>query len=83
MRYAFELSPDIAGATDKGQTVLHAALTGTLQNSTAPEICEVIEFLVSKGADLNAADASGKRPIALAGPVDGAADLLKKPAHLL
>jgi ankyrin repeat protein len=78
VRYAYELAPDIKAATDRGQTVLHAALTGTIQSSTPEEICAVIDFLASKGADLTAADASGKKPIALAGPVDGAVDLLKK-----
>ena len=57
---------------------MHAALTGTIQSSTPEDICAVITFLASKGADLSAADATGKKPIALAGPVDGAADLLTK-----
>jgi cytohesin len=78
VRYAFELAPDIAGATDKGQTAVHAALTGTLANSTPEEICGVIEFLAGKGADLTAADASGKKPVAMAGSIDGASDLIKK-----
>ena len=78
VRYAFELVPDITGATERGQTAVHAALTGTLTNSTPEEICAVIEFLASKGADLTAADASGKKPLTLAPPIDGAADLLTK-----
>jgi hypothetical protein len=78
VQYAYELAPDIKAVTERKQTVLHAALTGTIQSSTPEDICAVITFLASKGADLSAADASGKKPIALAGPVDGAADLLTK-----
>jgi hypothetical protein len=78
VQYAYELAPDLTSATDRGQTVVHAALTGTVQTSTPEEICSVIQFLAGKGADLTAADASGRKPIALAGSIDGAADLLTK-----
>jgi ankyrin repeat protein len=78
VKYAYELAPDIAAVTERGQTAVHAALTGTIQVSTPEDICAVIEFLAGKGADLKASDATGRKPIALAGPVDGAVDLLKK-----
>jgi uncharacterized protein len=78
VRYAYELFPDIKSTTDRGQTALHAALTGTLQNSTPEDIYAVIEFLAAKGADLTAADGGGRRPLPLAVQVDGAADLLEK-----
>jgi len=78
VKYAYELCPDIAAATERGQTAVHAALTGTMQISTPEDICAVIQFLAEKGADLSAADATGKKPLALAAAVDGAADLIKK-----
>jgi ankyrin repeat protein len=78
VQYAFEIAPDVKSATEKGTTVLHAALTNTAAVSTPEDICAVIQFLAEKGADLNAADASGKTPLILAGPVDGAAALIQK-----
>jgi ankyrin repeat protein len=78
VKYAYELVPDIAAVTANKQTVMHTALAGTLQNSTPLDICVVIEFLAEKGADLGAADASGKTPLTLAVPIDGATALITK-----
>ena len=78
VKFAYELYPDVAAVTERGQTAVHAALTGTLQVSTPEDICAVIEFLAGKGADLTVGDATGRKPLALAAAVDGAADLIKK-----
>jgi uncharacterized protein len=78
VQYAYELSPDIAAVTTGKQTVIHAALAGTLQNSTPQDICSVIIFLADKGADVTAADATGKTPQTLAVPIDGAGALIAK-----
>lgn len=78
VRYAFELDPEIAAVNANKQTVMHTALAGSLQNSTPLDICIVIEFLAEKGADLNAADATGKTPLVLAVPIDGAGALITK-----
>ena len=78
VKYAYELCPDIAAVTERGQNAVHAALTGTLQVSTPEDICAVIEFLAAKGADLTAGDAPSRKPLALAASIDGAADLIRK-----
>lgn len=78
VRYAYELVPDIAAVTANKQTAMHSALAGTLQNSTPLDICVVIQFLAEKGADLTAADATGKTPLTLAVPIDGASALITK-----
>lgn len=78
VRYAYELVPDITAVTTNKQTVMHTALAGTLQNSTPLDICVVVEFLAEKGADLAAADATGKTPLTLAVPIDGASALITK-----
>jgi hypothetical protein len=57
---------------------MHAAVTGSMQSSTQPEICKVVQFLADKGADLDALDAGGRTPIMVADilPIDKAVDLL-------
>jgi hypothetical protein len=66
--------------TETGTTLMHAAVTGTMQNSTQVEICKVIQFLADKGAPLDEKDARGRTPIAVANvlPIDYAVDLLTK-----
>ncbi len=80
VRYAYELSPEIAAVTDRKTTVMHAAVTGSMQNSTQPEICKVVQFLADKGADLDAVDGRGRTPITVANglPIDNAVELLTK-----
>jgi hypothetical protein len=53
-------------------------VAGTMQNSTQPEICKVIQFLADKGAPLDEKDARGRTPIDIADglPIDKAVDLL-------
>jgi hypothetical protein len=57
---------------------MHAAVTGTLANSTQPEICEVIRFLAEKGAKLDERDGRGRTPIDIADvlPIDKGVELL-------
>jgi uncharacterized protein len=80
VRYAYELSPEIGAVTDRKSTVMHSAVTGSMQNSTQPEICKVVQFLADKGADLDAVDARGRTPITVANglPIDNAVELLTK-----
>jgi ankyrin repeat protein len=78
VRYAYELDPDIKAVNDRKSTVMHASVLGSMQNSTQPEVCKVVQFLAEKGADLDLADANGRTPIMIADllPIDKAVDLL-------
>ena len=78
VQYAYELDPEIKAVTDTKSTVIHAAVTFTMTNSTQPEICRVIQFLADKGAALDEKDARGRTPIEIADrlPIDKAVDLL-------
>ncbi len=80
VKYAYELDPDVTAVTDRKSTVMHAAVTGSMQTSTQPEICKVIQFLADKGAELDAVDGRGRTPITIANvaPIDNAVDLLVK-----
>jgi uncharacterized protein len=80
VKYAYELSPDINAVTERKSTVMHAAVTGSMQSSTQPEICKVIQFLADKGAELDALDGRGRTPITTANvlPIDTAVTLLAK-----
>lgn len=80
VQYAYELAPDVKAVTDRKSTVMHAAVTGSMQNSTQPEVCKVIRFLAEKGADLDDVDARGRTPLAIADflPIDQAVELLTK-----
>ncbi len=80
VEYAYELDPDVTATTTRKSTVMHAAVTGTLQLSTQPEICEVIKFLASKGADVDPEDINGRTPIVIANflPIDKAVTLMTK-----
>jgi hypothetical protein len=59
---------------------MHAAVTGSMQSSTQPEICNVIQFLADKGAELDALDGRGRTPMTTANvlPIDTAVTLLAK-----
>ena len=80
VKYAYELDPDVKAITTRKTTVMHAAVTGTLQVSTQANICEVIRFLASKGADLDAEDVNGRTPMTIANflPIDQAVTLMTK-----
>jgi ankyrin repeat protein len=78
VRYAYELDPDVKAMNAANSTVMHASVAGTMQNSTQPEICKVIQFLADKGAPLDEKDVRGRTPIDIADglPIDKAVDLL-------
>jgi ankyrin repeat protein len=59
---------------------MHAAVTGSLNNSTQVEVCKVVQFLADKGADLDAVDANGRTALSIADviPIDYAVELLTK-----
>jgi ankyrin repeat protein len=80
VKYAYELAPDINAVNSQKSTVIHQAVTGSLQNSTQPEVCKVIQFLADKGAALDELDGRGRTPITIANvlPIDNAVDLLAK-----
>jgi hypothetical protein len=80
VNYAYELDPEIHAVTDRKTTVMHAAVTGSMQTSTQPEICKVIQFLADKGAELDELDANNRTPITVANvlPIDQAVELLDK-----
>jgi hypothetical protein len=80
VKYAYELDPDVAAVTTRKGTVMHAAVTGTLQISTQDEICDVIRFLASKGADVDPEDVNGRTPIVIANflPIDKAVTLMNQ-----
>lgn len=81
VQYAYELSPDLKALTETKQTAVHAAVSAPLSNSSPAEICKVIQFLADKGADVDAADASGRTPLGAARGVAGlenAVELLTK-----
>lgn len=78
VKYAYELDPDVASVTSSGNQVMHSAVTGTGAIATQDEICDVIRFLLSKGADPDPVNKQGRTPIAIADvlPIDKAVDLL-------
>ena len=81
VQYAWELDPDaVKAVTDTKAAVMHASVSGSMQTSTQPEICKVVQFLADKGAELDPVDANGRTPIIIADvlPIDTAVDLLTK-----
>jgi len=78
VKYAYELDPEINAVTDAGDNAVHASVTGSIRNSTQPEIAKVVQFLADKGADLDVKDARGRTPIAIADilPLDTVVELL-------
>jgi len=81
VQYAYELDPSaIKAVTDSKAAVMHASVSGSMQSSTQPEICKVVQFLADKGAELDPVDNNGRTPIIIADvlPIDMAVDLLTK-----
>jgi cytohesin len=80
VQYAYELDKRVDAVTTSGSTAMHSSVTGTMANSTQPEICKVIQFLADKGVPLDTKDARGRTPIAIADPlpIDLAEELLTK-----
>jgi ankyrin repeat protein len=81
VEYAYSLDPEsIKAQTDTKSEVMHASVNGSMQLSTQPEICKVVQFLADKGATLDPVDANGRTPIIIADvlPIDDAVALLTK-----
>jgi ankyrin repeat protein len=79
VKYAYQFDQDVKAATDNGDTIMHAAVTGTLgANATQADICEVIQFLADKGVPLDEKNARGRTPIDVAdvAPIDKAVELM-------
>jgi uncharacterized protein len=78
VKYAFELDPHVDFLTENKATVMHSAVA--LGQRTQPQVCEIIQFLIDRGAALDEMDAAGQTPLSLADylPVDLAVDLLTK-----
>ena len=77
VKYAYELDPRAVAVNERGQTPMHAAVSGGVQR-TQDEICEVIQFLADRGAALDEIDAAGRTAITIAdvAPIDKAVELL-------
>ena len=79
VKYAYELDPDVdVVTTGTGNTIMHVAVG--LGGRTQPEVVEVMQFLIDRGAKVDEMNAANRTPIALADglPVDLAVDLLTK-----
>ena len=78
-KYAYELDPEVGLVTNpSGNTIMHIVVA--LNGRTQPEVVELMQFLIDRGAKLDEMNAAGRTPIALADgqPVDLAVDLLTK-----
>ena len=79
LKYAYGLDPDVSIVTEPaGNTIMHVVVA--LNGRTQPEVVELMQFLIDRGAKLDEMNAAGRTPIALADgqPVDLAVDLLTK-----
>jgi ankyrin repeat protein len=78
VKYAFTFDPDTKVVTDRGMTLMHQAVSGTMATATQLDICEVVQFIADKGAPLDERDARGRTPIDVANvlPIDKAVDLM-------
>jgi ankyrin repeat protein len=79
LKYAYELDPDVSVVTAPARnTIMHVVVS--LNGRTQPEVVELMQFLIERGARLDELNAAGRTPIAIADgqPVDLAVDLLTK-----
>src|ERR1017187_4903089 len=79
VKYAYQFDQDVKAATDTGDTLMHAAVTGTLgKGTTQKDICEVVQFLNDIHAPLDEKNARGRTPIDVANgpPIDDAVTLI-------
>jgi ankyrin repeat protein len=79
LKHAYELDPDVSVVTTPaGNTIMHVVVA--LNGRTQPEVVELMQFLIDKGAKLDELNAAGRTPISIADgqPVDLAVDLLTK-----
>ena len=89
LKYAYELDPDVtAVTTPAGNTVMHVVVA--LNGRTQPEVVELMQFLVDRGAkldEMNAAgphsDCAGRRPAGRprGGPADKTAHRARREAE--
>ena len=79
VKYAYQFDQDVKAATDSGDTLVHAAVSGTLgKGTTQKDICEVVQFLGDIHAPLDEKNARGRTPIDVANgpPIDEAVTLI-------
>jgi ankyrin repeat protein len=79
VKYAYQFDQEVKAATDTGDTITHAAVSGTLgPTATQQDICEVIQFLFDKGSPIDEKNARGRTPMDIADilPIDKAVDLM-------
>ena len=79
VKYAYRFDQDMKAVTATGDTIAHAAVTGTLgPTATQADICEVIQFLFDKGAPIDEKNARGRTPMDIADilPIDKAVGLM-------
>ena len=64
-RWFAEGDRDVNDTTNSGLTLLHAAVVGTKTHDKSPGQCEMIRFLLAKGADVNKVteDEFGRTPL--------------------
>jgi ankyrin repeat protein len=79
VKYAYQFDKDVTVATNTGDTLVHAAVSGTLgPTATQKDICEVIQYLNDIHAPLDEKNARGRTPIDVANgpPIDEAVTLI-------
>jgi len=62
-RYAYQFDQDVKAVDDEGDTAMHAAVSGSWQMATQPEITELVQFLADKDVPLDELDRKGRTPI--------------------
>ena len=92
VKLAYRYDKDVKATTESGDTIVHAAVSGTLgPNATQTDICEVIVYLNEIGAPLDEKNGRGRTPMDVANvlPIDKAVTLMsdlivksgKQPVH--
>ena len=78
LTYAYSLDPNVDVVTTTGNTIMHVAVG--MNGRTQPEVCQVIQYLADRGAQLDEMNGAGRTPIAIADnlPVDLAVELLTR-----
>jgi hypothetical protein len=79
VKYAYQFDQEVKAATDTGDTLMHAAVSGTLgATATQADICEVVQYLAEIHAPLDEKNARGRTPIDVANgpPIDKAVTLI-------
>ena len=78
VKYVYTLDNDVKAQTGFGRTVIHTSINGTSLYRTQAQICDVIRFLVGKGADPDPQDQDGWSAISMADiyPVEDAVEVM-------